>query len=1013
MNMSTPIKIHKKVLAFPAIFLFLVVVMLFLHGQAFGLTVNYLSSIPTGNGDPIRIAADNTGTLYVAAPGSGKILKYAQDGSSAGSINGFVKPISVAVDSLDRVYVGDSQDRSVNVVSSDGQALFSLGKGKGEFGMPGAIAIASNGSVYVTDSPNNVVKVYGSDGAYQFSFGGYGTGAGQMIFPTGIASDNANQQIYVVDYTNGRVEVFDLNGAFRGSFGSYGSGQGKLTRPQGIHVSGGKVYVADAFQSAVEVFDTNGNFLSFAGQFGTGQGNLKIPMDVTTIGTTLFVSNSDNRRIEVFDIVDPQGLTIAPSTLSFTASVNNNPAGQTLQINPEVAGSTPAWTAAVSSPFTIQLSSVAGTSPSTVTVNVDTAGLSPGVYMGGVIVTANGTSYPVSVNLAITQPQQQLLVSAGGITLTYQDGILSSQKLVVNSSSGVLSWSAATNLPWLTLSPAAGTTPGSITAVLNDKVNALNDGTYSGTITVAAPNAAGSPATVPVTLTVVRQKLLASPAGIDMSHQTDGELATSSLSIGSGSGSLDWTATGDAQWFTLSSSSGTTPGSITVALNSNANTLSEGTYNSSVTVTAPYAVNSPVTVPVTLKVVVAGTIIVNTNLDGASFTITGTTPAGAATYTGSGKSWKTDGARPAIYSIQFDHVKGHRRPATRSFEVNTGKVATIDVQYQALPVANVIAAAKGPGEQNDDLVRVLDRTGAVISEFHAFPTPGKKAKYGARVVMADIDGDGTSEIIVVPGEGYENRAAINVFRGDGTLLSSLNPIGGTVYGANVASGDILGDGAHEVAMSMITTSKVGSTRMINRTVVIYQFNGYPLVEKTRINLPGVPAEQSGTPVQAGLALGDVDGDGILELIVSNERTVGVYAFDDAFTATLLTSRSGFVLSESPLNVSAGDVDGDGVDEVIIGYTDDPGNAYVGFFDADLQLKESAIRTFPGGGSTPNLSAMDWTGDGAAEILVGKGVDEENDSTLRVYDLKGTVLKQIRVFGSSVRYGVSAAFGVKE
>ncbi len=325
MNISMPRKIHEKPFTMPAIFLFFVVVLLFVHGQAFGLAVNYFSSIPTPGHNPIRIASDNAGTLYVAASASGKILKYSQDGSALGSINGFAKPISVAVDSSGRIYVGDFQDGSVNVVSSDGQALFSLGKGEGEFGMPGDIAIGSNGSVYVTDSPNNVVKVYGSDGAYQFSFGGFGTGPGQMIFPTGIALDDTNQEIYVVDCTNGRVEVFTLGGVLKRSLGSYGSGQGKLTRPQGIHVYGGKVYVTDAYQSTVEIFDTSGTFVQFIGQFGTGQGNLKLPMDVTTIGTRLFVSNTDNQRVEVFDIVNRQGLSISPSAFSFTAYIGTNP----------------------------------------------------------------------------------------------------------------------------------------------------------------------------------------------------------------------------------------------------------------------------------------------------------------------------------------------------------------------------------------------------------------------------------------------------------------------------------------------------------------------------------------------------------------------------------------------------------------------------------------------------------------------------------------------------------------
>jgi len=873
-------------------------------------TATFRSSISTAGGDPVRIAADDTGVLYVAASCAGKVHKYYQDGSFAGSINGFAKPVSVAVDSSHRVYVGDFIEKSVRVVNPDGQTLFSLGKGKGEFGMPGAIAIASNGSVYVTDSFSNVVKVYGSDGAYQFSFGGYGTNPGQMIFPTGITSDDANQEIYVVDYTNGRVEVFGLDGTFKRSFGSFGSGQGKLTRPQGIHVSAGRVYVADSYQSAIEVFDTSGTFLAFAGQFGTGDGSLKIPMDVTTIGTNLFVSNTDNRRVEVFDIVDPQGLTITPLALAFSAFQNSNPSPQTIQVNPEVAGGQIPWTTTVSSPFNIGIDQTSGTTPSVVTVTPNTAGLIAGTYTGLITFSANGVSYPVNVTVIVQQPLPQLFVS---------------------------------------------------------------------------------------------------PGSISFSHQKDGDTASTSLSVTSTNGALQWTATSTAQWLDLSAPSGTTPGTLNVALNQNANSLAEGTYTATVTVTAPGAVGSPADIEVKLSVLVAGTIVVNTNLENASFAI-----SGPEALSGSGISWTEADVAAGTYTIQFDFVKGYRKPATRSFEVKTGKTTTIDVMYQTMKTANVIVAAKGPAQNNDDLVRVLDQTGAPITEFHAFPRPRITAKYGAKVVMADIDNDGTSEIIAVPGEGLGNQAAINVFRQDGTPLSSLKPISGTSYGAGIAAGDILGDGQYEVAMSMVTMSKSARTTVAVNTVVIYQFSGFALTEKARFDISSAPVVRGPAPMPANLAFGDLNGDGVLELIVSLSGEISVYAFDDTLGATLLTSASGLVPgpAQSRLTVSSGDTDGDGLDEVIVGYTDGV-DSYAAFFDADLKIKGSAVRMFQKERTAPNLSSMDWTGDGTAEVLAGQGPEWGNDSTLRVYDLQGTVLKEIRAFDASVKYGVNAALGVKE
>jgi hypothetical protein len=910
-------------------------------GQAFGmalfpppapapapnpLNVNFLSSIPTNSGDPTRIAVDSTGIVYAAVPSSGQVLKFSQDGATGGFIGGFTKPVSVAVDVSGRVYVGDYGDGSVSVISPAGKFLFRLGKGNGEFGVPGDIAVAGNGSVYVTDSKNSVVKVFASDGTSQFSFGSFGTAGGQMDFPTGIAVDDLNKEVYVVDHNNARVEVFDLQGSFLRTFGSFGSGDAQFTRPQGIYVVNGKVFVADAFQSTVKVFDTAGNAAGYVGEMADAQGGLRVPLDVAVSGTKVFVSNADDGKIKIFELLDPKGLVVTPSAVSFNTSVNANPPAQTVKVDSQVAASPVAWTASVASPFPVALDQTSGTTPSTVAVSVDVTGIVPGSYSGTVKLTANGIDYPLTVNLVIAAPAQQLFVAPDSISLFYQqDGALPEKALSITSTGGSLQWTAATGAPWLGVSPASGGTPGTATVSLNQSASSLGEGVYTTAVSVTAPNAAGS----------------------------------------------------------------------------------------------------PVNIPVTLKVVVAGTIAVSTNLDAATFTI-----SGPSTITGSGKTWKTDEAKPGMYTIEFGFVKGYRRPATRSFDVKTGKSVTVDVTYVPLEVANVIAVAKGPGPRNNTLVRVLDLMGNAVSEFKAFTAdPGRKEiAYGAVVATADIDGDGTSEIIVAPGPGYGNQAAIKVFHYDGTLLSSVGPFPGTLYGANIAAGDILGDGRHETAMSMTRTD--GS-----QAVVIYEFSGYSLVEKARVNI----VNSGNYPPE--LAFGDVDGDGKLELIVSKKGEINIFAFDENLIPTLASSGTfaasagtstvgtlsiakpgkttpspgGPVTDPAPsqqMTVSAGDVNGDGIDEIAVGYVNGTDSS-VAFYDENLKPVGSTVQAFVNGQSAPSVSVMDANGEGVAEILAGKGPSYVNNATLRIYDFNGTLLKEITAFDASTRYGVNAAFGVKK
>lgn len=77
--------------------------------------------------------------------------------------------------------------------------------------------------------------------------------------------------------------------------------------------------------------------------------------------------------------------------------------------------------------------------------------------------------------------------------------------------------------------------------------------------------------------------------------------ASQTITIGTaGTTAYNWSASSNASWLTLSSTAGTTPASTTLSVNISG--LSSGTHNGTITITATGAVNSPITVPVTLVV---------------------------------------------------------------------------------------------------------------------------------------------------------------------------------------------------------------------------------------------------------------------------------------------------------------------------------------------------------------------------------------------------------------------------
>jgi hypothetical protein len=71
---------------------------------------------------------------------------------------------------------------------------------------------------------------------------------------------------------------------------------------------------------------------------------------------------------------------------------------------------------------------------------------------------------------------------------------------ITNTGGGTLNFTASDDAPWLTVSPASGTAPSTLTASVN--ISGLAAGTYNGTITIGATGATNTPVNVPVTLTV-------------------------------------------------------------------------------------------------------------------------------------------------------------------------------------------------------------------------------------------------------------------------------------------------------------------------------------------------------------------------------------------------------------------------------------------------------------------------------------------------------------------------------
>jgi dUTPase len=280
--------------------------------------------------------------------------------------------------------------------------------------------------------------------------------------------------------------------------------------------------------------------------------------------------------------------------------------GNNVQSLPNISiGSTgSALSYTVLAPSWLAVTPTSGTTPGSLSVSINTTGLTAGTYSGSVtIAAANAGNSPLTVPENLTVVNPSIVPSQSSLTFTYATGgtAPSAQSLSISSNGAALSYTvSASGGTWLSMTPTSGTTPGSVSVSVN--TTGLAVGTYSGSVTIAAAGAANTPVTVPVTLRVTLPALTTTPSSLTFSYTTGGTApAAPSVSITSNGSALSYTVSASGgTWLVVTPTSGMTPGSVTVSINTTG--LTAGTYTGSVTITSSGASNSPRTVTVTLTV---------------------------------------------------------------------------------------------------------------------------------------------------------------------------------------------------------------------------------------------------------------------------------------------------------------------------------------------------------------------------------------------------------------------------
>jgi sugar lactone lactonase YvrE len=349
------------------------------------LTVTTLAGQPLtiGNSDgigsvarfyyPSGIAADSAGNLYLADTDNHTIRKIvASTGSvttlaglagvsgdvdGAGSVARFNSPSGVAVDGAGNVYVADTLNDTLRLVTASGvvstlagtpgTAGSTDGTGSGAlFHGPQGLALDASGNLYLADTNNQTIrKIVPSTGEVTTIAGSAGSagsadGVGTVArfdAPSGLGVDTAGN-VYVADADNHTVRslspaglVATIAGVAGSSGGADGTGSAaRFNSPSDLAVdASGNVYVADTDNFTIrELVPSTGAVTTLAGLAGTsgsadGLGSAVrffhpagIAMDPSR---NLYLADTDNHTVRVALLAVAPSIQTQPQSQAVTA----------------------------------------------------------------------------------------------------------------------------------------------------------------------------------------------------------------------------------------------------------------------------------------------------------------------------------------------------------------------------------------------------------------------------------------------------------------------------------------------------------------------------------------------------------------------------------------------------------------------------------------------------------------------------------------------------------------------
>jgi hypothetical protein len=338
--------------------------------------------------------------------------------------------------------------------------------------------------------------------------------------------------------------------------------------------------------------------------------------------------------------------------------------------------------------------------------------------------------------------------------------------------------------------------------------------------------------------------------------------------------------------------------------------------------------------------------------------------------------------------------------------LGTGPISSSSLGPQiTLPAGSgptCVAIADLDGDGKPDLV-IGDGAGGSISIYQNLGTNGtlSAASFGPQIVLpgivgsyqnpfavvvADIDGDGRPDIVAIDGDSdqvaiYRNLSSPGVLTTNSFAAPVYLPGGNLILGLAVQ--DLNGDGKPDILTANFN----------DNTISIFQNQSTPgnIAFAPRVDLA------AGTHPQ-GVAIGDLDGDGNPDLAVANtgDGTISVFrnlGLGGTITTNSFAPQVVFSAPATCQSLAIGDVDGDGkLDLVVSGSS---GSSLMAVLRNTATPGSITTNSFAAAVDFPLLSwgqmvaLGDINGGGQPDIAVVSGINSVQNSALSLFQNQST------------------------